>query len=319
MNALLTRLGCYRQAHPARRVLTTAVASLLAVPALMLATIAPAQAATTSATEPDVGVLTSVRASHHPGFDRVVWQFDGPLPQTRKVDWVTQLNNGSSDLYLPVAGNAILRLTMFNARAHRQNGDTWVPTVPLRQTFALHNVTEVVQNDDWEAVVGYGIGLNKKTSYKLFTLSHPNRVVLDIRTDYATSAGSVRFLNQPNYVKGVQPYTQNKARTFVAASPASSAMNHLFAGPTAAEYAAGMRVVKSKATGWKNLSISNGIARVTLTGGCNSGGSTMTVATLITPTLKQFSTVKYVKIYDPSGRTARPTGNSDSIPTCLEP
>jgi hypothetical protein len=100
---------------------------------------------------------------------------------------------------------------------------------------------------------------------------------------------------------------------------ARGALLRLFAGPTQAELTAGLRFVGSGATGFADLSISNQIARVRLTGGCDSRGSTFTVANLITPTLKQFSTVRWVKIYDPAGNTERPTGNSDSIPECLEP
>ncbi len=37
------------------------------------------------------------------------------------------------------------------------------------------------------------------------------------------------------------------------------------------------------------------------------------------PSLRQFSTVDHVKIYDPSWRTENPTGQTDSIPECLEP
>jgi len=37
------------------------------------------------------------------------------------------------------------------------------------------------------------------------------------------------------------------------------------------------------------------------------------------PSLRQFATVDWVKIYDPDGHTETPTGHSDSIPTCLEP
>jgi hypothetical protein len=77
--------------------------------------------------------------------------------------------------------------------------------------------------------------------------------------------------------------------------------------------------VSSKATGFTDLSISGGIARVRLTGGCAGNGSTFTVADEIMPTLRQFSTVDYVKIYGPAGYTEAPTGNSDSIPPCLEP
>jgi Fe-S cluster biogenesis protein NfuA len=91
------------------------------------------------------------------------------------------------------------------------------------------------------------------------------------------------------------------------------------AGPTAAEQAARLVVETSGATGFTALSIDGGIASVQLVGGCDSRGSTMTVANLITPTLKQFPTVDHVKIFDPDGNTGTPTGASDSIPGCLNP
>lgn len=314
----LIRCFFHTRAQPRRHTRLRRFAVLfVAVPALLFAGISPAAAL--QEPEPEVGTLVAVRAAHHPGFDRVVWQFDGPLPRVRMFEWVDRLNNGASDDYMPVAGNAILRLTMYNARAHHQTDDGWIPTLPRRQSFGLNNVTELVQNDDWEAVVGYGIGLNKKQPFTTFTLSNPNRIVADIRTGYRTINGSAVFLNQTNYQNGTEPLRVARARPLVSTAPAAAAMNHLYAGPTASEYAAGLRLVKSGTMGWKNLSITNGVARVTLTGGCNSGGASFTVADLITPTLKQFSSVRYVKIYNPRGSTQRPTGNSDSIPTCLEP
>jgi hypothetical protein len=58
---------------------------------------------------------------------------------------------------------------------------------------------------------------------------------------------------------------------------------------------------------------------VRLTGGCSSRGSTFTVAGKIFPTLKQFGSVRWVKICYPQRHTERPTGQSDSISECLEP
>jgi hypothetical protein len=43
------------------------------------------------------------------------------------------------------------------------------------------------------------------------------------------------------------------------------------------------------------------------------------VANLIMPTLKDFPTVDYGKIYDHSGRTQQPGGRRDAIPASLEP
>ena len=67
------------------------------------------------------------------------------------------------------------------------------------------------------------------------------------------------------------------------------------------------------------LGVRAGVARVQLVGGCSSGGSTVTIAGEIMPSLRQLATVDFVKIYDPQGRTENPTGRVDSIPACLEP
>jgi Fe-S cluster biogenesis protein NfuA len=77
--------------------------------------------------------------------------------------------------------------------------------------------------------------------------------------------------------------------------------------------------VRSRAAGFVDLAIVGGVARVRLRGGCSSGGSTVTIAGEIMPTLRQFDTVDWVKVLDPSGSTADPTGPGDSIPDCLNP
>ena len=95
-------------------------------------------------------------------------------------------------------------------------------------------------------------------------------------------------------------------------------MQRLFAGPTQAEPACGTKFVSS-VTGFKILSIRDVLARVQLLGKISSGGSTFTIASEIMPTLKQFRSVRWVKIYDRFGHTERPFGHSDSIPFSLEP
>ena len=102
-------------------------------------------------------------------------------------------------------------------------------------------------------------------------------------------------------------------------TPATGLMDRLFAGPLPAERRAGLRLVRSRATGYADLAVAGGVARVRLTGGCSSGGSTVTVAGSILPTLRHLPTVEWVKILDPAGQTADPTGSTDSVPACLEP
>ncbi len=135
----------------------------------------------------------------------------------------------------------------------------------------------------------------------------------------ATVTVDVYFVNIRNFNSGTSPYVEAVHRSVSAETPANGALQELFAGPTAAEQAGGLAVEPSGATGFSGLSIDGGIARVTLVGGCDSRGSTMTIANLIVPTLKQFPTVDHVKIYDPDGTTDSPDGPGDSIPACLNP
>lgn len=135
----------------------------------------------------------------------------------------------------------------------------------------------------------------------------------------ATTTVDVYFVNTERFVSGTPPYVEAVQRTVPTSTPATGAMSALFAGPTVAEQTAGLAVWRSGATGFADLFISSGIARVRLIGGCDSQGATFTIANLIIPTLKQFGTVQYVKIYAPDGQTDTPDGPSDSIPACLNP
>ena len=276
----------------------------------------PAAAATTAA--PAVPLLVGVRAGSHRTFDRVVWEFRGGVPTTRIARYVRDLRADGSGEPVRIAGSAILELTMFQANAHDEN--TGQSTAPSRVVAGLGNVIEVVQSGDFEATVTYGVGLARRQAYTLRTLRNPSRVVLDIRKDYRQATRTVRFLDAPRFNAGTPPFTRNVNRRVPAAAPATAVLHHLFAGPTRAERARGLRTVRSGATGFTRLTISDSkVARVYLKDGCNSGGSTFTVANLIRPTLKQFPSVRWVKIYDPQGRTEAPTGRRDSIPECLEP
>ena len=293
------------------------VAGLSAAPAAATATSFSGALGAAPAAVTAPPLLVSVRATSHAGYDRVVWEFRGGLPAHRDARYVPSLLGDGSGLPMRIAGDAILRVSMFDANAH--NPDTNRATAPSRLVVGLPNVIELVQSGDFEAHVSYGVGLAKRQAFRMFTLTNPSRVVLDVRKDYPQVSRTVTFQDLPRFVAGTTPDTRAVRRTIPALAPASAVLHHLFAGPTASESAVGLRTVRSGATDFDRLSISGGVARVRLLGGCNSGGSTFTIANLIMPTLKQFSTVRFVKIYDPSGRTARPTGLSDSIPACLEP
>lgn len=277
---------------------------------------ATADAVPAAASAAEVPTLVDIRASHHRGFDRVVLEFDGGLPSSREVRYVDRLVADGSGLPVRVAGQAILRVVLSPARAHDDAGGA---TVPRRTAFELPNVMTTVRAGDFEAVTTYGIGLAKRTPFEVFTLDDPSRLVIDVRAGFRTIQRPVFFLDQDRFVDNIEPYVVPRLRPVLPGTPATGLMDRLFAGPLPAERRDGLRLVRSRATGFDDLTVSGGVARVRLTGGCSSGGSTVTIAGSIMPTLRRLPTVDWVKVLDPAGRTGSPTGPTDSIPACLEP
>lgn len=265
---------------------------------------------------PSQPTLVAVRAAHHPGFDRVVFEFRGGLPAGHRARYVDRLIADGSGNTVRIAGRAVLQLRMANARSHTDSG---APTVRARTAYALPNVMTTVRSGDFEGVVTFGIGLAKRTTFHVSTLHNPARVVVNIRAAFPTVQRNVWFFDKQHFVDNTPPFFVARPRPVIPQTPATGLMDRLFAGVLPAERADGLRLLRSRATGFTIRSIRNGIARVQLTGGCSSGGSTVTIAGEIMPTLRQLPTVDWVKIYGPAGHTEHPFGQRDSIPACLEP
>lgn len=288
----------------------------LLVPALLAASVVPVFVTPGAPAAQSVPTLVGIRAAHHPGFDRIVFDFDGGVPASRRVRYVDELIADGSGLPVRIAGRAILRVRFEPAQAHTEAGEV---LVPRRRTFALPNIMTAVRSGDFESVTTYGIGLAKRTDFEVFTLHNPSRVVVDIRAAFGTVDRGVYFFDEDRFVANDEPFFVPRSRPVRASMRAVSMMDRLFAGVLPQERAGGLRFIRSEAKDFKMLGIENGIARVKLLGGCDSKGSTVTIAGEIIPTLKQLGRVDWVKIYGPGGKTGDPTGPSDSIPACLNP
>lgn len=288
------------------------IRSLLVGALLTPALLAPAALLPASATAKAVPQLVAVRADRHPGVDRLVFEFRNGLPPTRIAEYVPKLIADGSGHTVPVPGAAKLALRFFDARGHDDTGGSTYGA--SRRTYALPGVIQVVNTGDWEATLSFGVGLAKKVPYRMYTLTKPSRIVVDFTVGYRTVPVKAYFLDLPR-----EPKLKAVSRPVIPPSTAHGALQRLFAGPTAAERAAGLRFVNSGATGYSKLTVTNKVARVYLTGNVKSGGATFTIANHLNATLKQFPAVKWVKIYDAAGRTQRPGGTGDSIPESLEP
>jgi hypothetical protein len=281
----------------------------------LVVTSSTSNAAPAAAARPSQPVLVAIRARHASGQDRVVFLFDGGLPASHGARYVDRLVADGSGKVIPVAGRAILQVRLGGAVAHDGSG----PTAPTRTAYALPNAMLSVQSGDFEGVVTYGVGLAKRTPFHVTTLHNPSRVVVHVDAGFRTVPRTVTLFSRKNFLANTPPFFVPRLRPVIPATPATALLDRLFAGATPAERTNGLRTIRSGATGFRMRSISDGIARVQLTGGCSSGGSTVTIADEIMPTLRQLSNVDWVKIYNPAGHTEHPFGHRDSIPACLEP
>jgi hypothetical protein len=285
-------------------------------PAFLLAALlapAPAVARAAPAVRVALPQLVDVRAVHRSGVDRVIFQFDAGAPSGVDVRYVNRLRGDGSGLPIRIAGRAILQVGM-----HLTRTDAASPA-PARRAFATPNAMTVVRSGLFEGWTTYGVGLAKRRAFEVIRQPARSRVVVEVRADFPTVERRVYFLDEDRFVANQEPFFVPRLRRVPVTSPAGGVMDRLFAGPLDRERSHGLRLVRSRATGFTGLAVSGGIARVRLRGGCSSGGSTVTVAGEIAPTLRQFDTVDWVKILDPSGTTADPSGPTDSIPDCLNP
>ncbi|MDR7251275.1 hypothetical protein J2X46_000247 [Nocardioides sp. BE266] len=295
----------------------------LLVPLLALA-LAPAlvtapsgQAAYDTSAPPGNPVLVAVRARHVGAVDRVVFEFRGGLPADRQVDFVDRLFADGSGRRVHVAGQALLEVRFRPAQAHDDDGSS--TAAPRRVAFRLPNVLTAVRTGDFEGVTTYGIGLARRTSVRVTTLQAPPRVVVEVGAGFPTVERKVWFFHRQRFVDNRPPFFVPVRRLIRAGAPATGVMDRLFAGPLPGELARGLRLLRSGANGYDDLSVSGGTADLRLTGRCSSGGSTVTIAGEVLPTLKQFATVDRVVLRDAAGGTLDPGGTGDSTPGCLEP
>ena len=257
--------------------------------------------------------LVDVRAVHRGGEDRVIFEFDAGAPSGFDARYVDRLRGDGSGLPIRVAGRAILQVGLHDTRT-----DSAIPA-PERRAFATPNAMTAVRSGVFEGWTTYGIGLAKRTAFEVTPQPARDRVVVTIRAAFPTVERQVFFLDEDRFVANQAPFVVARTRLVPATSPATGVMDRLFAGPLDRERSRGLRLIRSRATGFAGLTISSGIARIRLKGGCDSGGSTVTIADEIVPSLRQFDTVDWVKVLSPSGQTADPSGPGDSIPDCLNP
>jgi hypothetical protein len=112
----------------------------------------------------------------HSSFDRFVIRarFGTPRYDVRYVKRIVADGSGR-----PVAlrGTKRIRVVIRNARGHTQGGTNLLPRV---RTPLCPNLRQVKTAGDFEGVVTFGLGLRRKTGFRVFRLTGPTRIVIDV-------------------------------------------------------------------------------------------------------------------------------------------
>ncbi|GAB3710765.1 hypothetical protein GCM10027598_16430 [Amycolatopsis oliviviridis] len=152
----------------------------LAATTLML-TGAIAAAAPASVAAQVIPTMTGIRTGQNPGFDRVVLDLTvGSAPAVR-YDLVDELIADGSGEIVWLTGEYFIAVTATPAAAHDDAGNPTYPGPQKFRTRNLLNVMAVAVTGDYEGTLSIGLGVRSRTPVTVFTLTSPNRVVIDVR------------------------------------------------------------------------------------------------------------------------------------------
>jgi hypothetical protein len=112
----------------------------------------------------------------HAGYDRFVirGRFATPGYDARYVDKVVADGSGKTIVLL---GTKRIRVIIRHARGHTSGGTNLLPST---LTPKCSNLRQVKKAGDFEGVVTYGLGLSRRTGFRVFRLTGPTRVVVDV-------------------------------------------------------------------------------------------------------------------------------------------
>jgi hypothetical protein len=125
--------------------------------------------------------LGAIRAAGHPGYDRVVFQFEGAEVPGYRIEYVREITLGETDdQFLTLQGGALVEATFQGSASEDYRPGT--QTVPDKLTPGLAQVKQIGLAEDWEGVVRLGIGLDHRAGFRVLELHDPARVVVDFAT-----------------------------------------------------------------------------------------------------------------------------------------
>jgi hypothetical protein len=126
-------------------------------------------------------LVLDIRFGVHSTYDRVVIDLSGPLTGY-SVGYVSRLAYDGSGKAVPLSGKAFLAISLSPANAHAfvDEHALNVYSGPRLTWPGMPTVKGAAMTGDYEAVVSFGLALDHKAGFRVFTLNNPSRLVVDI-------------------------------------------------------------------------------------------------------------------------------------------
>lgn len=127
---------------------------------------------------------TGARVAHHDGFDRVVLDFEGNGTPGWSVRYVDEPVADDSGIEVDLAGDFILRIDASGlSTPTTEDFDVDQVASGFYGTGQADVVQDVYASGVFEGWSGSLVGLDTQAPFRVFTLTEPTRLVVDVSTD----------------------------------------------------------------------------------------------------------------------------------------
>ena len=115
--------------------------------------------------------LTAIRVSEHGAYDQAVFQFANGIPHY-SVGYVAAVPQDAKGTPAPLPGRSFLQVAFQPAaKADSAGPGTISPYFPT--------LLQISAAGDFEGYLRFGLGLSGRGGYRVYTLTHPGRVVIE--------------------------------------------------------------------------------------------------------------------------------------------